>query len=216
MSLSIIVANNEVLYQSCDSRMCVSENEKYYATNDDVRKIQIIHNKIIFGSGNCLLIHTIWEDFKNQPDGSLEKLQQIAQIRSKEFTDSLGEEKLKEIYTTYCGIQFLGLTISEWADNKPKISYMLNNEGNFKITSTTPKEGYAKAIASGCKTEEVQKYINKAFYEYRNINKFYTDIYSKYADEQIGGTLRIYKIENGEITFFAKEKIIDSKEILRR
>jgi hypothetical protein len=194
------------------------ENGKRYVLDDDTRKIRILHKKIIFGTGNYKLVEVILNDFKSQSksNGSLETLQAISRYRAKEFENALGQELLKQRYTTPYGIQYLGFTVAEWDNGKPRISWILNNVNNFEITSAVPQPGYAKVLASGCKIEEVQEHINKAFYEYKDISKFFVDTYNKFTDEQIGGTLRIYKLENGEIMLFNKQPILDNKEILRR
>lgn len=199
------------IIMASDTRESTIINGKMFARGN-INKMAIIHDKVIFGSGNKSLIQAVWNSYESQNDGSIEKLQEIAIKREQEFVDAVGSEYIEKHYIHPEGKMTLVLTVAMIENERPAI-YHINSYNDFKIEKILPVPSNISVDVSGARCREAYDYIINNSKPVANIIQLLQQTYENLANEGIGGMLQIYKINKYGIRLINQSRIIDKKYI---
>ncbi len=205
MSLTLIIQKKESILISADSRSCIEENGKYYADNDNVKKIYSIDGKVIFIAGSAWISDQILKQYTLSSDKSIEKLKSICKSVVDEFITLFPdisqriERKLELIVATF--------------ENDVSVIYSISSSENFKLLKIEGDD-IQNVICLGTHRDEALRLYNM-LNKSMPIIPMYMNIYNSLADEQMGGKLTVYSLTKDGLNFRYVKEISDSKFIER-
>ncbi len=218
MSLCLCVLHKNGIMISADSRCCYlpeDNSSPQYAITDDCQKLYQVGDKVIFISGFYKLMIGIIDRFKKSENQSISTLENISQTAYEEW---------KIIYPDLidCGKKIAGALVVATFENGKGVLYVLDNSVNDWKAERYEGENYPIPATLGSHAPDALQDLkynlkqNCKNYIKNNVIDFYKmfyDIYSKYADEKMGGFMHFYSLS--PIAIYKKEpiRIPDKKEI---
>lgn len=203
MSLCVILQNKDMIAISGDSRGCISDNDQYYMTSDDMKKIHYIGDKVIFTCGSYAVMQII-EEFEKSPDQSIQSLQSIARKCVDEFKRMKNFDLGKTRYAELVVATF---------EQGESVIYSISSEEDFRILRV-PGDEQTAFITLGAHSNSALNILNSKFKTMENDPvELYKHIYSSLADEQVGGTMYLYAIDKNGLVQYIEYKIPDIKAL---
>jgi hypothetical protein len=219
MSLCLCVLHKNAILISGDSRGCYlsEDNKTKFTATDDCQKIYKINDKVMFISGIYALMTSIIENFKKSDNQSIEKLEKISQ-------NLYDAWKILHPDMIDCGNGRAGAIVVATFENGKGVLYVLDSSVNNWKAERYEGENYLIPATLGSHAPEALADLRYQIKQPSNIyiknntidfcNMFY-DIYSKYADNQMGGFMHYYALSPKTIITKEPVMIPDSKEIKR-
>ena len=193
MSLLIMNRNKDEIFFAVDSRESkfneVGEVEKVH---DNSKKVQIVNNQLIFGSGLSILIDGILDDYKR------------ANVKNTDILYLIAKEHIEEFNRQYKDVQGnrLLLIVGEYSDrlNKTVISAIQSDYDKVAVLNDK-----VQLDCFGAMSKESKELI--ANNKYTTFEELAMDVYFNVQNEGVGGNLHIYKLTKDSIQLVMRERI---------
>lgn len=193
------------------------EGDKF-ATVDTVQKIFHINNQVVYVSGIFDLMKSIIANYEMSDNQTVDELANIATKLYNIFR--ITSPHLKKLFDEHKAAELIVATV----ENKKCVIYSLSEtRPNFK-PERYEGQNYPIPITMGVAAPEMLKDLKHKLYKELHlyttgnrvdIEKLYLDIYSKYAEEQMGGYMQLFNVSPIKIYEYEKVRIPDSREIKR-
>lgn len=205
MSLCVTMMDENKIIIAADSRMNYCNNENIdVVVSDDIEKLRIIDNMIVFFSGEYFAGNYILETFQRSNDKSIENLFNII-------------EKFTKKYPANSDF-LMDFTVVAIVDEKPTLYNIKNTNLEKGIDKIVIKNGEVVATATGYHKDKAMEIFNELTRDTNECRPISTikQIFSGVASQEVGGKLTVYQMKKDRITLLVnKELIPDSKPIKR-
>jgi hypothetical protein len=212
MSLCLLKVLKDEIFISADSRESKLINNQLFQFNDKSHKLDIIHDKCIFGGGSSELLEDILSEFANQNKTDIGTLYNIARPKIDKFKEDR-PELVKQFNDMYCT-----LVIVEYSSlYKKPIVYFIEDyfDGvRYMFLSNDCPDDTSIYQTVGIKIDESKEIIDKNKDIYSDVKDLFQFVYDSLSYEGIGGAMTIYKVSENGIEKYFENAIQDSKEII--
>ncbi|WP_106766450.1 hypothetical protein [Paenibacillus faecalis] len=211
MSLGLILASSNKIMIGADSRLSMTMNGLNYAAGT-ARKIEQIDNSVVFSSGHGVVSRRIMDSFKSCSAKTVDNLKLIMIEEMNKYLEESKNFNFSEEYDfkkklvadmTYCCFE----------NNLPVI-YNICSRTNYKVIRETCTNEESAFAAVGVQVEEAVS-LAKQLRNKLSPLELYPEVYSRLANEQVGGQLTVYTLTNGKVIHNLTCPILDRKPIRR-
>jgi len=210
MSLCLILQNEKTIAISGDTRGCIKENGIPYHYGDEFKKIYLIDNKkVIFISGDWVIMEKVIKEFEKSHDKSMDNLKNIAMRFEKEFRDKYPYE-IKE------GQRLVELIVACFENGKSVI-YNISSHDNYNILRVEGDK-HTNVIGLGSHCDEAMKLANMHMHMHMskmNTIRMYEYIHDSLSSEQMGGRLTLYLLKPTGVAYTHQYQIKDSRPLIK-
>ena len=176
MSSCLILQQHDRIFIGADTASSICINGKFIRHSEQIKKLFIIENAVIFCSGILSEVKHVIEYLKQ----NINDLISVSEFLKKTYSEK------KEVYS----VELLIAKINNGASEV----YQLSEYNNFDILIHEISLGNTKVLSGGLKTEEccniAIKHINNKEY----VNNIFQKTFNEMSCNEIGGTIEVYDV----------------------
>ncbi|MFD2118148.1 hypothetical protein ACFSTH_11810 [Paenibacillus yanchengensis] len=197
--------NKNQMIVAADSRASYEHEGKKYTIHDRAKKLQVVHNKLIFICGTQVICQKAIDYFTQSADGSISSFRNIAKRVVKNECDNAGIKDGTGMYLC----NFTVFTFDKQM-NKP-VAYNFHSERHyngdapFTIRSFTDYTHWINGRSHTKPDEYLQANINKTNHKVSLIKK----VFDMSTDYGVGGQLSVYTVGKDGIKLIKKYNLSD-------
>jgi hypothetical protein len=205
MSLCISTfPNSDEIIVAADTRKSIKIEGKSYILDDNTNKLYLVHEKLVFMCGMYDLCYAIILAFKNQGNGTIEKLRDIAIKYTDEYLESNGLQTAKNLFL--CNLLVFRFDKDR---NSPMVTNF-HSDDNFELREFGRYGLWCHGTSCDVATDYIKKNMQK-----QPLNALFYNTYRKVACETIGGYMTVYRVDQKGINLIDRRQIPDSKKFTR-
>lgn len=185
MSLCLVIQTKNQICIAADSRGSMVVNGETYATGQEVQKIHVVGNQVVYAGGYSDIAKAVIYDYKKSKNYTLNNLQSIMKKRVAQFIDQYGPDYPLES-------DHIGVVVCCYEEGMTK--FFAIRSPDFKIVENI---GHPARACSGFRMDEAATLLK----QYRDMNTVdaFAKVYGALAEESIGGHMTFFVIDRSGI-----------------
>ncbi|KIL38500.1 hypothetical protein SD70_26045 [Gordoniibacillus kamchatkensis] len=208
--LGIVLHKNLIIFGS-DTAASTYVNDVLYRVNENVKKIFIYKNLMIFACGSSIGTKQVMDEFDKSKTKTVDELLKIAKHEYENYISKFDDSREKAL--NGLDVALLTFTIGTFENGKAVI-YHFTDKHNFKLNRHEGTDDY-QILSAGIKNEIIG---TKIIEEYQKDNNFVESFIRAFDDisfEGIGGNLKIYKMDKSDVQILHDAHIKEKPNLKR-